>query len=229
LVILSLVLAACATSTPQIEVEVPVEVPAEVEHERSETIYVSGAAWGPPSTWNPFQPGSLANTTGTIGNVYEFLFHFDPADDGQRRIRWSLEMPDGRMLNTGDHVVSAEAAMQILGGGGRPAPAEWKPVVSLYVTNDLTGTWQGHVRWSLETLDGQALETGGEAVTAPALSAVHVRTLDFAGRVNDGNRREVLLVYELWQGDERLSMGLVPFAPNKHLELSDPELLGVER
>ncbi len=97
LVILSLVLAACAAPTPEViekTVEVPVEQTVEVvvektvevtveppptaEYERSETLYVSGAAWGPPSTWNPFQPGSLANTTGTIGNVYEFLFHFDP-------------------------------------------------------------------------------------------------------------------------------------------------------
>ncbi|MCX6101082.1 MAG: ABC transporter substrate-binding protein [Candidatus Bipolaricaulota bacterium] len=45
---------------------------------RNETMYVSGAAWGPPSTWNPFQPGSLANTTGTLGYVYETLFAFDP-------------------------------------------------------------------------------------------------------------------------------------------------------
>ena len=33
-----------------------------------------------------------------------------------------------------------------------------------------------------------------------------------------------MLVYELWQGDERISLGLVPFVPDKHLELSDPEL-----
>jgi peptide/nickel transport system substrate-binding protein len=52
--------------------------PAEATYPRNETIYVSGAAWGPASTWNPFQPGSLANTTGTIGNVYEFLFGYDP-------------------------------------------------------------------------------------------------------------------------------------------------------
>lgn len=51
---------------------------ATVTYPREETIYVAGAAWGPPSTWNPFQPGSLANTTGTIGNVYEFLFVYDP-------------------------------------------------------------------------------------------------------------------------------------------------------
>jgi peptide/nickel transport system substrate-binding protein len=66
--------------------EVPVEVtavpptaePGQATYPRAETIYVSGAAWGPASTWNPFQPGSLANTTGTIGNVYEFLFAYDP-------------------------------------------------------------------------------------------------------------------------------------------------------
>jgi peptide/nickel transport system substrate-binding protein len=66
--------------TKEVQVEVTA-VPAEkptAEYARNETLYTSGAAWGPPSTWNPFQPGSLANTTGTIGNVYEFLFAFDP-------------------------------------------------------------------------------------------------------------------------------------------------------
>ena len=27
---------------------------------RDETLYVSGSAWGPASTWNPFQTGNLA-------------------------------------------------------------------------------------------------------------------------------------------------------------------------
>lgn len=87
---LSMVLAACqpattqppATEPPAVEpvvTEPPVPEPAApTEFPRSETLYVSGAAWGPASTWNPFQPGSLANTTGTIGYVYEFLFSFDP-------------------------------------------------------------------------------------------------------------------------------------------------------
>jgi len=56
----------------------PVAEPVPTEYPRAETLYVSGAAWGPASTWNPFQPGSLANTTGTIGYVYEFLYAFDP-------------------------------------------------------------------------------------------------------------------------------------------------------
>lgn len=100
LMVLSLVLAACAATTPTPTAEVveptaaaveptaaateaaPTEAPVAeaipTEYPRNETIYVSGAAWGPASTWNPFQPGSLANTTGTIGIVYEFLYDFDP-------------------------------------------------------------------------------------------------------------------------------------------------------
>ncbi len=70
------------TAVPPTEPPPPVEPPAEevipTEFPRAETIYVSGAAWGPASTWNPFQPGSLANTTGTIGYVYEFLYGYDP-------------------------------------------------------------------------------------------------------------------------------------------------------
>lgn len=108
LVLAGMILSACATPTPQtiiqtVEVEkrvietqqvvvtqevvvtkeVQVIVPAtpapsEATYERGETLYVSGAAWGPASTWNPFQPGSLANTTGTLGFVYEFLYSYDP-------------------------------------------------------------------------------------------------------------------------------------------------------
>ena len=71
---------------PTAEEVMPTEEPAQTEepaaeevvYDRSETIYVAGSAWGPPSTWNPFQPGSLANTTGTLGFVYETLFDFDP-------------------------------------------------------------------------------------------------------------------------------------------------------
>lgn len=68
-----------------VEVVVTAEAPAgsaeaatETSYARNETLYVGGAAWGPASTWNPFQPGSLANTTGTIGLVYEFLYSYDP-------------------------------------------------------------------------------------------------------------------------------------------------------
>ena len=85
LLALSMLLAACQPATPAPATTAPAtEAPATpppaapTEFPRNETLYVSGAAWGPASTWNPFQPGSLANTTGTLGFVYETLFDFDP-------------------------------------------------------------------------------------------------------------------------------------------------------
>lgn len=83
LIVFGMLLAACqpaSTEAPVTEApttEAPV-IEAPAEFPRAETLYVSGAAWGPASTWNPFQPGSLANTTGTLGYVYETLFDFDP-------------------------------------------------------------------------------------------------------------------------------------------------------
>jgi len=159
--------------------------------------------------------------------------------DGQRRIRWSLEALEGEVLKTGEQIMSAEAAQRLL-GAARPSPESWKPEVSLYVTSDLVGDWEGMVRWSLETLGGEVLGAGEEAVAVPALSSVCVCELDFTDQVSadpsteftpgeaeglrTGNRREVVLVYELWQGDERLSLGVAPFVPNKHLKLTDPGL-----
>jgi beta-mannosidase len=148
----------------------------------------------------------------------------DPAGAGLRRVRWSLETLDGEVVNSGERVTSPQAARWLLGEGGRPEPTVWKPEVSLYLTNDLRAPWRGTVRWSLETLDGEALAEGEETATAPALGSARVCELDFADQVDDANRREVVLVYELWQGDEQISLGVAPFVSNKHLELGDPEL-----
>ncbi|MBM4428981.1 MAG: ABC transporter substrate-binding protein [Chloroflexi bacterium] len=150
LMALSLVLAACApaaTPTPQI-VEVPkvetkiVEVPkvetrivevtpvpppSPVTYERNETIYVSGAAWGPPNDWNPFITWSKANTTGTIGFVYETLFAFDPltgkltpwlAESGawadantyNLKLRRGITWSDGKPMTAADVVFTFDLA-----------------------------------------------------------------------------------------------------------------------
>ena len=171
-----------------------------------------------------FAPVMLSAEDWPVGN--DTPEEVDPDDNGQRRIRWTLAMMNGKELGTGEQIMSASAAMQILGGGGggHPAPKGWEPEASLYLTNDLTTEWQGSVRWSLETLDGKALQTGEQAVTVPALGAVNVCALDLAELIGDTNRREVVLVYELWRDGERLSMGVMPFAQNKHLALADPEL-----
>lgn len=138
-------------------------------------------------------------------------------------VRWSVETAEGEVLQSGERRMSGLALWRFL-GTGPPVTGGWRPEVTLYLTNDLTADWQGTLRWSLETLEGEVLEGGEEEAVVPALSSVCVCELDFAGRVSEDNRRQVVLVYELWRDEGRLSMGVLPFAHNKHLQLSDPEL-----
>jgi beta-mannosidase len=96
--------------------------------------------------------------------------------------------------------------------------------MGLFITNDTTTAWTGEVRWSLETLTGKTLEHGTEKLSAAALAATPICTLDFAGRVKDDNRRQVVFIAELWQGRKLLSRKMATFAPNKHLELVEPKI-----
>lgn len=97
-----------------------------------------------------------------------------------------------------------------------------RPIVDLYLTNDRTEVWQGRVRWSLEDMTGGVLTHGVFDVTVDPLSAIRVGTLDFADQVGRENEREVVLVYELLEDEESVSLGVLPFVPDKHLELMDP-------
>jgi beta-mannosidase len=98
------------------------------------------------------------------------------------------------------------------------------PKMGLYVTNDTHADWQGSLRWSLETLSGEVLDSGEEAVSAGAYSVAAIRDLDFADRISDDNEREVVLVAELWQGQTQLGRNVASFIPPKHLSLVDPAL-----
>jgi beta-mannosidase len=99
------------------------------------------------------------------------------------------------------------------------------PAFGLYVTSDLCEPWEGTVRWSLVTFDGDVREAGEEVVAAPPLQSTLVRTLDFAGRVSHAGLRRTLLVAELLQGNRRIALAVATFVPSKHLELADPGLV----
>ena len=96
--------------------------------------------------------------------------------------------------------------------------------MGLCVTNDTTTAWKGELRWSLETLAGKNLDQGREVVSASALAMTCVRALDFSGHIREDNRRQVVLIAELWQGGELLARQLATFVPNKHLELVAPQI-----
>jgi beta-mannosidase len=98
------------------------------------------------------------------------------------------------------------------------------PKQNIYVFNDLRQTWEGSVRWSLETLAGQVLEAGEAPVRCAPLDVTLVRSLDFSGRLNDDLLRKLVFVAELWQGEERLAQQTAYFVPTKHLDLVEPEI-----
>jgi len=98
------------------------------------------------------------------------------------------------------------------------------PWMDLHVTSDLTAPWAGSVRWSLESLAGEVVESGEEAVSVEPLCSTPVRSLDFSGQLSAADRRQLVFVAELWHGDERMALALGTFVPNKHLALVEPGL-----
>ncbi len=96
--------------------------------------------------------------------------------------------------------------------------------MGLSITNDRTEPWQGEVRWTLETLSGEVLDAGQQAVTAAPLATTALLNRDFCSLVGPHNARRVVFVAELWQSDTCLARSVAPFVPDKHLELADSHL-----
>ena len=96
--------------------------------------------------------------------------------------------------------------------------------MGVHVTSDLTTPWQGEVRWSLQTLAGQVVESGAMPVVAAPLADTSVAALDFSSRVDDAGSRQLVFVCDLWQGEELLATSVCTFVPNKHLALVEPGL-----
>ena len=96
--------------------------------------------------------------------------------------------------------------------------------IGVHVTSDLTEPWHGAVRWSLETLSGEVLEASTETLLVAPLTSTCLCRLDFARSISDDNCRDVVLICELWQADQRIALDVRTFVPNKHLSLTAPAL-----
>ncbi len=103
------------------------------------------------------------------------------------------------------------------------------PEQRIYVTNDRQVVWGGTVRWSLETLNGDLLLSGEAPVLAPPQAAALVQTVNCADYVTDTNRRAVVFIAELRQGEQVIARQVVPFVPTKHLALTDPAVMATPR
>jgi beta-mannosidase len=97
--------------------------------------------------------------------------------------------------------------------------------MSVHVTSDLVDEWTGQVQWTLETLDGQMLDSGAQEVTAVPLANTPLFIRDFAGQVQDTNRRALIFTCQLLKDGQLRTCSIATFAASKHLELVDPGLL----
>ena len=96
--------------------------------------------------------------------------------------------------------------------------------MSIHVTSDLTKAWNGLVCWRLEDLNGNTLLSSEERVIGQPLADAPIQAFDFADKISDSNKRNVVFVAELFQGDEKITTSVSCFAPIKHLALTDPDL-----
>ena len=96
--------------------------------------------------------------------------------------------------------------------------------VKVYAANDAPDPWRGELRWSLETLDGEALQTGQAAVTAAPLSATRLAVLGFKQELAGEHRRTCVFVAELCQDGLCLARQVAAFALEKDMLLPDSGL-----
>ncbi len=97
---------------------------AKGDYERHETIVVGGGSWSPATSWNPLFPDAA---TGTVGLVYEPLFHYNPVTNEHKPwlvtrgewisdTVWEIELrsepywADGTPLTAADVVFTYELA-----------------------------------------------------------------------------------------------------------------------
>ncbi len=96
--------------------------------------------------------------------------------------------------------------------------------MSIHVTSDLTQPWDGLVRWRLEDVTGNVIQSGEHRVAAKPLADTPVQAFDFADKISDSNKRNSVFVAELWKDNEKIATSVSCFAPIKHLALTDPKL-----
>ena len=98
------------------------------------------------------------------------------------------------------------------------------PEQAVYVSNDWLEPWQGTVIWSLETLEGEVITSDRAPVKVAPQVTTLVCQLDFSGQITYDNRRNLVFIAELGQGDQLVARQTAYFVPIKHLSLTDPAI-----
>lgn len=94
--------------------------------------------------------------------------------------------------------------------------------MDVWLTSDKTVAWQGSIEWKLLTLTGEVLDSGtaDAALEAQESRMVFSKAFDLTPE----QKRSVVFHCTLKQGNRPAAVRLATFVPNKHLNLSDPQL-----
>ncbi len=96
--------------------------------------------------------------------------------------------------------------------------------VEIALSNEQRVPWRAAVRWSLETPAGEVIEAAEEQVVVEPLAVQELARLDFRPRLRKHGRSNLAFVAELWQGDALIGRQVAFFAPERTLQLPDPQL-----
>jgi beta-mannosidase len=96
--------------------------------------------------------------------------------------------------------------------------------VRVFIENDHPHPWQGKWCWSLETLDGEIVETGSEDVCASPVSATCLREFDFAHALKKFGAARLVFSAGLFHGEQCLSQQTTLFVKEKDMTLPNPEI-----
>jgi beta-mannosidase len=94
--------------------------------------------------------------------------------------------------------------------------------MDVWVTSDVVDAWSGSIEWKLISLDGTVIEAGKEPVSLASQESKQIFSRQFT--LSPAQKRSTVFVAELKQGDQLVAKKVALFAPNKHLELVDPQI-----
>ncbi len=95
---------------------------------------------------------------------------------------------------------------------------------AVWITNDRIESFLGRLHWTLETLSGQVLEGGEQAVQVTPVSARCLLRLDFTRPKSHVDWHKTVLVVDLFQGEDHITRKVVNFSAEKNMPFENPGL-----
>jgi beta-mannosidase len=96
--------------------------------------------------------------------------------------------------------------------------------VRVFVANDHPDPWQGTWCWSLETLNGEMVETGSAQLTATPTSATFLDEFSFTRPIHKYGASNLVFAVGLYENRKCISRQTLLFAREKDIPLPNPEL-----